>query len=144
MDADAHVVEPVSFFVELFARFPDDVGVRTDTQLGVMRRGPALPAVHRPGSGLSARQGPHRRARASTPASVEGVLANADTDGIDEMVMFPSFGLCVPTLESPVLGRGPGPPLQRVGGGVLRRERGAAPRAGRRPHRARRAWPSRS
>ena len=37
------------------------------------------------------------------PGTVDGVLANADTDGIDEMVLFPSFGLCVPTLEDPVL-----------------------------------------
>ena len=34
------------------------------------------------------------------------MLANADTDGIDEMVLFPSFGLCVPTIEDPVLGAG--------------------------------------
>ncbi|HUO47548.1 MAG TPA: amidohydrolase family protein, partial [Acidimicrobiales bacterium] len=40
------------------------------------------------------------------PTSVEGILANADTDGIDAMVMFPSFGLCVPTMESPALGAG--------------------------------------
>ena len=29
IDADAHAVEPVSFFAELFARFPDKVAVVT-------------------------------------------------------------------------------------------------------------------
>ena len=61
VDADAHVVEPVSFFVELFARFPDDVGVRGDTALGVILEGRPYPAIHRARSRLPAGQGPDRR-----------------------------------------------------------------------------------
>jgi len=105
VDADAHVVEPVSFFVELFARFPDDVGVRDDTQLGVVLEGRPYPDFTGPGAGCPPDKG-LTDAPGADPGTVEGILANADLDGIDEMVMFPSFGLCVPSLESPVLGAG--------------------------------------
>ena len=105
VDADAHVVEPVSFFAELFRRFPDDVGVRADTQLGVVLEGRPYPDFTGPGAGCPPDKG-LTDAPGVDPGTVGGVLANADLDGIDEMVMFPSFGLCVPTLESPVLGAG--------------------------------------
>jgi 4-oxalmesaconate hydratase len=51
VDADAHVVEPVSLFAELFARFPDDVGVRDDTALGVTLEGRHYPQFTGPGAG---------------------------------------------------------------------------------------------
>ena len=105
VDADAHVVEPVSFFVELFSRFPDDVGVRDDIQLGVVIEGRPYPNFSGPGAGCPPDKG-LTDAPGVDPTSVEGILANADTDGIDAMVMFPSFGLCVPTMESPALGAG--------------------------------------
>jgi predicted TIM-barrel fold metal-dependent hydrolase len=105
VDADAHVVEPVEFFVELFKRFPADVAVRADTRLGVVIEGRPYPDFTGPGAGCPPDKG-LTEAAGVDPGSVEGVLANADTDGIDEMVMFPSFGLCVPTLDSPHLGAG--------------------------------------
>ncbi|HXX91104.1 MAG TPA: amidohydrolase family protein [Acidimicrobiales bacterium] len=105
VDADAHVVEPVSFFAELFARFPDDVGVRADTQLGVTVEGRAYPQFTGPGAGCPPDKG-LTDAPGVDPHTAAGVLKDADVDGIDEMVMFPSFGLCVPTLRSPVLGAG--------------------------------------
>jgi len=105
VDADAHAVESVEFFAELMQRFPDHVGVRTDTKLGVLVEGRPYPQYEGPGAGCPPEHG-LTTAPGVDPGSVDGVLANADTDGIDEMVLFPSFGLCVPTLEDPALGAG--------------------------------------
>ena len=105
VDADAHAVEPLEFFSELLQRFPDHVTLRTDTKLGVLIEGRPYPQYEGPGAGCPPQHG-LTTAPGVDPGSVDGVLANADTDGIDEMVLFPSFGLCVPTLEDPVLGAG--------------------------------------
>ena len=105
VDADGHVVEPVEFFAELFQRFPDHVTLRPDTKLGVLIEGRPYPDYEGPGAGCPPEHG-LSEAPGVDPRSVDGVLANADTDGIDEMVLFPSFGLCVPTLEDPGLGAG--------------------------------------
>ncbi|MHB8328674.1 MAG: amidohydrolase family protein [Acidimicrobiales bacterium] len=105
VDADGHVVEPVEFFMELFQRFPDHVGLRTDTKLGMVIEGRPYPDFEGPGAGCPPEHG-LSDAPGLDPKSVDGVLGNADTDGIDEMVLFPSFGLCVPTLRDPALGAG--------------------------------------
>ena len=105
VDADGHVVEPVEFFGELFQRFPDHVTLRNDTKLGVLIEGRPYPDYEGPGAGCPPEHG-LSEAPGVDPRTVDGVLANADTDGIDEMVLFPSFGLCVPTLEDPGLGAG--------------------------------------
>jgi predicted TIM-barrel fold metal-dependent hydrolase len=105
VDADAHAVETVEFFAELMQRFPDQVGLRTDTKLGVLVEGRPYPQYEGPGAGCPPEHG-LTTAAGVDPGTVDGVLANADTDGIDEMVLFPSFGLCVPTLEDPALGAG--------------------------------------
>jgi len=105
VDADAHAVEPVSFFVELFGRFGDQVAVRGDTKLGVMIEGRPYPNYEGPGAGCPPEHG-LSDAPGIDPGSCVGILRNAQTDGIDEMVLFPSFGLCVPTLEDPALGAG--------------------------------------
>ncbi|MHB8438193.1 MAG: amidohydrolase family protein [Acidimicrobiales bacterium] len=103
VDADGHMVESTDFFMELFQRFPDHVGVRTDTKLGLLVEGRPYPNYEGPGAGCPPEHG-LTTAEGVDPSNVDGVLANADTDGIDEMVLFPSFGLCVPTLENPELG----------------------------------------
>jgi uncharacterized protein len=105
VDADAHAVEPVTFFAELFKRFGDKVGVRDDTRLGVVVEGRPYPSFEGPGAGCPPEHG-LSTAAGIDPGSVEGILRNADSDGIDEMVLFPSFGLCVPTLEDRALGEG--------------------------------------
>jgi len=105
IDADAHAVEQVSFFVDLFRQFGDAVAVRGDTNLGVMVEGRLYPTYEGPGAGCPPEHG-LTKAEGVDPATAEGILANADTDGIDEMVLFPSFGLCVPSLEDPSLGAG--------------------------------------
>jgi uncharacterized protein len=103
VDADAHMIESPSFFAELLGRFPDQVTVRTDTTLGVLVEGRAYPDAHGPGAGCPPEKG-MTEAEGVDPRSPASVMANADTDGIDTMVLFPSFGLCVPTIEDPSLG----------------------------------------
>lgn len=105
VDADGHVAESVEFFAELFQRFPDQVGLRKDTKLGVLVEGRPYPNFEGPGAGCPPEHG-LSTAPGVDPTSTDGVLANADTDGIDQMVLYPSFGLCVPTLEDPALGEG--------------------------------------
>jgi len=104
-DADAHAVEPVSFFVELFRLFGDFAEVRGDTKLGVILEGRPYPSYEGPGAGCPPEHG-LSKAEGIDPTTVAGVLSNADADGIDEMVLFPSFGLCVPSLQDPGLGAG--------------------------------------
>jgi predicted TIM-barrel fold metal-dependent hydrolase len=103
VDADAHMIEPPSFFGELMTRFPDQIGLRADTKLGVLVEGRPYPYYEGPGAGCPPQNG-MTQAAGVDPGSPSGVVANAATDGIDAMVLFPSFGLCVPTIEDPVLG----------------------------------------
>jgi predicted TIM-barrel fold metal-dependent hydrolase len=103
VDADAHMIEPPSFFAELMTTFPDQIGIRTDTHLGVLVEGRPYPQYQGPGAGCPPEHG-MTVAPGVDPGSPAGVLANADSDGISAMVLFPSFGLCVPTIEDPALG----------------------------------------
>lgn len=105
IDADGHVAESLQFFGEMFERFPDQVTVRTDSKLGVLVEGRPIPDAEGPGAGCPPDHG-LTTAPGVSPHSVEGVLANADEDGIDEMVLFPSFGLCVPAIVDPDLAEG--------------------------------------
>jgi predicted TIM-barrel fold metal-dependent hydrolase len=103
IDADAHVVEGAEFVMEALRRFPDQVGIRSDGVLGVLIEGRAYPDPEGPGAGCPADQGvsEHPGLDATTAT---GILANADADGIDEMVLFPSFAMCVPSIRDPQLG----------------------------------------
>jgi hypothetical protein len=103
VDADAHMIEPPSLFGELMGRFPDQIGIRTDTALGVLVEGRPYPEYSGPGAGCPPEKG-MTDAPGVDPGSPAGVVANAEADGIDTMVLFPSFGLCVPTIEDPALG----------------------------------------
>ena len=103
VDADAHMIEPPPLFGELLTRFPEQIGLRSDTHLGVTVEGRPYPDAEGPGAGCPPEHG-MTTAEGVDPTTPEGVLANADADGIDAMVMFPSFGLCVPTIRDRALG----------------------------------------
>ena len=103
VDADAHMIEPPAFFAELLTRFPDQIALRTDTALGVTVEGRPYPQYEGPGAGCPPEHG-MTKAAGVDPTTAAGVLANAATDGISAMVLFPSFGLCVPTIADPDLG----------------------------------------
>lgn len=101
VDADAHVVEAGEFVAELLGSFPDHVGVRTDGVLGLLIEGRPYPDPEGPGAGCPADRG-LTDAPGLDAGSPAGVLANADEDGIDTMVLFPSLAMGVPTVEDPV------------------------------------------
>jgi predicted TIM-barrel fold metal-dependent hydrolase len=106
IDADAHVVEGYPFVAEVIERFPDQVAIRTDGQLGVLIEGRAYPDPVGPGAGCPADKGLTENEPGADPTSAKGILHDADVDGIDEMVLFPSFAMCVPSIEDPVLAGG--------------------------------------
>ena len=135
------MIEPPSLFAELMTRFPDQIGIRPTPGLGLVVEGRPYPYYEGPGPAARPQNG-MTEAPGVDPRSPAGVVANADTDGIDAMVLFPSFGLCVPTIEDPALGSAVARIYNtwaadfcaRSGGRLLRRRRGA--------HRARSTTPS--
>ncbi|HUA94701.1 MAG TPA: amidohydrolase family protein [Acidimicrobiales bacterium] len=105
IDADAHSVEGGSLFAEILTRFPDQVRPADGGVLAMVIEGRQYPQFTGPGAGCPPEHG-LSDAPGIDPRSLEGVLRNADTDGIDEMVLFPSFGLCVPTIRDRELATG--------------------------------------
>jgi uncharacterized protein len=103
IDADAHVVEGAPFVGEVLRRFPDQVHVRTDGILGVVIEGRAYPDPVGPGAGCPVEKGVSDEPGIDATTAA-GIVANADVDGIDEMVLYPSFGMCVPSVRDPGLG----------------------------------------
>jgi predicted TIM-barrel fold metal-dependent hydrolase len=95
VDADAHIAirgnESVDLISRTIKRWPDQISVRTDGILGVVIEGRPYPQVTGPGTGPHPDHGFMHRTDAD-PFHVTGVLADADRDGIDEMVLYPGFG----------------------------------------------------
>jgi predicted TIM-barrel fold metal-dependent hydrolase len=98
VDADAHVVEGASFAKEVLARWPDRVQFRVgkDGLGGLVIEGRRYPEPEGPGAGCPPQ---HGLAPGTSPHSVAGMLADADRDGIERMVLFPSMALAVPSFE---------------------------------------------
>ena len=97
VDADAHVVE-AEMVGECLKRWPTSFTVPPDGSLGVMTEGRRYPEPSGPGAGCPPEHG-LSKATGINPYTPEGTLANADQDGIDQMVFFPSFGLRAPSIE---------------------------------------------
>ena len=105
VDADGHVAEGASLALEAMKRWPQYIKLRTDGRPQPDDRGPPLSGGRRPGCRLPA------RARAEPVdgidcSTAQGVLGDADRDHIDTMVLYPSFGLCAPSLEDPEFAAG--------------------------------------
>jgi predicted TIM-barrel fold metal-dependent hydrolase len=99
IDADAHVIEGRELMGELMARFPDKVRVSQPGEDGALFfEGRPYPKSSGPGAGCPPDQGlcTDRGADPWTPA---GVLRDADREGIDAMVFFPSATLGLPGFE---------------------------------------------
>jgi predicted TIM-barrel fold metal-dependent hydrolase len=99
IDADGHVAEGASLAVEAMQRWPQHVAPRTDTP-GLVIEGRNYPESSGPGAGCPTEHGLSTAAGINC-RSAEGVLGDADRDQIDTMVLYPSLGLCTPTLEDP-------------------------------------------
>ena len=95
IDADAHVLirgkESVDLISRAMKRWPDQITLRTDGILGVIIEGRPYPQVGGPGTGPHPDHGVMHHPDAD-PSHVAGVLADADRDGIDQMVLYPGFG----------------------------------------------------
>ena len=96
VDADAHVVE-AELIPECVRRFPESFTLGRNNE--VLTEGRRYPDPEGPGAGCPPEHG-LSRAPGISPYTPEGTLANADQDGIDHMVFFPSFGLRAPSIES--------------------------------------------
>jgi predicted TIM-barrel fold metal-dependent hydrolase len=95
IDADAHVIEGIGLASEALSRWPDKVKLaRTSDGTPVFTiEGRVYPESHGPGAGCPPQHG--LTENADDPHSPAGVLADADREGIDQMVLFPSLALGV-------------------------------------------------
>jgi len=100
IDADAHVLEGPSFFSEALKRWPGQVRVSVGERPAIVVEGRFYPETEGPGAGCPPR---HAVCAASgiDPSSPQGVVADAQREGIDRMVLFPSFGLGIPGFQDP-------------------------------------------
>ncbi len=100
IDADGHVAENPSLAIEAIKRWPDHVKPSTDRRLRLMIEGRYYPEDEGPGAGCPPEHG-ISKAPDIHCSSPQGVVQDADRDHIDTMVLYPSLGLCAPSLEDP-------------------------------------------
>jgi predicted TIM-barrel fold metal-dependent hydrolase len=98
LDADGHVAEGATLAKEALQRWPEHITFSRESGLRI--EGRRYPESEGPGAGCPPQHG-LSTVEGINPVTVEGMLADADRDGIDEMVLYPSFGLCAPSLEDP-------------------------------------------
>jgi predicted TIM-barrel fold metal-dependent hydrolase len=94
IDCDAHVIEGRELIAELLERFPERIRLSQPDEDGAfIVEGRPYPCSRGPGAGCPAREGLNPAASPFTP---EGVLADADREGVDTVVFFPSTALGLP------------------------------------------------
>ncbi|MBW0016171.1 MAG: amidohydrolase [Mycobacterium sp.] len=104
IDADGHVAENPSLAIEAMKRWPDHIKP-SDNGRALSIEGRDYPEDHGPGAGCPRDHG-LTKAPGVNYSSATGVLGDADRDHIDAMVLYPSLGLCVPSLEDPEFAAG--------------------------------------
>src|ERR1700750_3298478 len=97
IDADGHVAEGAALAVEAMQRWPEHITPRADGR-GLVIEGRNYPEADGPGAGCPRGHGFRTGGRIDYSAA-DGMRAVADRDQIDTMVLYPSLGLCAPTLE---------------------------------------------
>src|SRR2546422_709040 len=97
VDSDAHVIEGQELMAELLPRFPDKIRMARPDEGGaaLVIEGRRSPNASGPGAGCHAKHG-LCLARGASPFTAEGVMRDADREGIDAMVFFPSAALGLP------------------------------------------------
>src|SRR5947208_1970775 len=97
VDSDAHVIEGQELMAELLARFPDQIRMARPDEEGaaLVIEGRRYPNASGPGAGCHAKHGLCLD-RGASPFTAEGVMRDADREGIDAMVFFPSAALGLP------------------------------------------------
>src|SRR5882724_7532179 len=104
IDADGHVAEGPSLAIEAMQRWPQHITPRADGRALVIE-GRNYPEADGPGAGCPREHG-LSTAQGINYSSAEGVLGDADRDHIDTMVLYPSLGLCAPSIEDPEFAAG--------------------------------------
>ncbi|EUA35690.1 amidohydrolase family protein [Mycobacterium xenopi 3993] len=105
IDADGHVAENPTLAVEAIKRWPQYVHPSGDGTPRLVIEGRRYPEDRGPGAGCPPEHGISKAADIHC-RSTEGVLTDADRDHIDTMVLYPSLGLCTPSLEDPEFAAG--------------------------------------
>jgi hypothetical protein len=99
IDADAHVIEGKELMGELMARFPDKIRLSRPGEDGALFiEGRPYPKSTGPGAGCRADMGMSTD-RGADPYTIEGILRDADREGIDRLVLFPSAALGLPAFR---------------------------------------------
>ena len=93
-----------SLAVEAMQRWPDHITPRADGR-GLVIEGRNYPEAAAPAPAVLASTA-CARADGIDYRPLEGVLGDADRDHIDTMVLYPSLGLCAPSLEDPEFAAG--------------------------------------
>jgi predicted TIM-barrel fold metal-dependent hydrolase len=95
IDADAHVAarsaEGIDLIRTVLNEWPELMSLPTGGEPGILIEGRRYPQVTGPGAGCPPGHG-LLKADGINPYHLEGVLADASRDGIDQMVLFPGFG----------------------------------------------------
>src|ERR1700724_3670547 len=105
IDADGHVAENPSLAIEAIKRWPHHVTASADGKPRLVIEGRNYPEDSGPGAGCPPEHGISKASDINC-RSVEGVLGDADRDHINTMVLYPSLGLCAPSLEDPEFAAG--------------------------------------
>src|SRR6201987_915552 len=105
IDADGHVAENPTLATEAIKRWPDHVKPSTDRRLRLMIEGRYYPEDEGPGAGCPPEHGITKAPNINCRTAA-GVVGDADLDHIDTMVLYPSLGLCAPSLEDPEFAAG--------------------------------------
>ncbi len=95
IDADAHIIEGPVFLNQVAERWPDKIQLSED---GIRVEGRRYPEPEGAGAGCPPTHAINTAA-GSHMLSVEGTLKDADREGIDRMILFPSFGLGIPAFR---------------------------------------------
>jgi hypothetical protein len=99
VDADAHLLEGGQFILELSTAYPDKVGLPDPGGgvAGALIDGKPFPNSSGRGCGVDAATSLTRKA--TNPFEPAGVIADADREGIDLMVAYPSLGIGATAFE---------------------------------------------
>jgi predicted TIM-barrel fold metal-dependent hydrolase len=98
VDADAHLLEGGEFVLELAAAHPEKVKLPPGGEgPGALIEGKRYPNSHGPGCGVDAQTS--ITPKATNPFEPAGVIADAEREGIEVMVAYPSLGLGASTFD---------------------------------------------
>lgn len=103
VDADAHVVE-AEFFFQAASRWPDKLRFRDDGTAGFIIEDRCYPQVTGPGAGCPPEHSLNPEAAPNATAA-KGMLVDADTEGIDQMVLYPSGALGAASIRDTAFAR---------------------------------------